>query len=118
MQHEPNRDRAFCRFPVCDGFGYSGIGRVHRLNKRHATRVGALDLKRVTGVVAVDAERRDKNGPVDSGHVHGGYQLVAGHMGRPVSGSLDPRPAGVIVLVGVNLGVDDQQGFPPGMTCK
>ena len=41
---------------------------------------------------------------VDADGVHGRYQLVAGDLRRSVE-SADPRAAGVIAFVGVNLGI-------------
>ena len=82
----------------------AGVGRIDRLDQPEPAGMGRVDLYGVAGVVAVHAERRDQYRAVDADGVHGRHHLVAGNLGRAVEGA-DPRPARVVALVGVNLGV-------------
>src|SRR6516165_9301538 len=71
-----------------------------------------VNLKRVTGVVAIHAERRNQYRAINPDLVHGSHHLVAGDLSRPVEGP-DPRAARVVAFVGVNLGIQCWHDFQP-----
>ena len=112
VHHDADADRARGGRPVGDRLGDAGVGGIDRLDQPEPAGMPGAHLDRIARVVAVHGERGDQQRAVDADGVHRRHHVVARDLRRAVQ-HRGPGPAGMIALVGVNLGIDRQHGFDP-----
>jgi hypothetical protein len=105
-KHDADRYGAFGRFPSGDGVGDGRVGRIDWFDEREAAPMSLAHGDGVAGIVAIERPRRDQECAVNADGVHGGDHVVARHFRRAMQHGV-PRPARVVALVGMHLGIDD-----------
>jgi hypothetical protein len=116
--HDADRDGARHRRPFGDRVRDLGIVGVDRLDDAKPVGMRLLHRHRVGRVPAVHGVDRDQQCAVDADGVHRLDHVLGRHFGRSGEHGM-PRPAGMVALVAMDLGVDDGHGVSSGpQNCK
>ena len=92
--------------PLCDLFLDIGCVRIERFDEREPPRMCRVYADSEAGIVTVHGKGRNQQCAVDSDLIHGRNHVVSRDLGGTHQEAL-PRPARMIALIGVDLGVDN-----------
>ncbi len=107
-EQQADADRAVPRRPVGNFVGRVRVGCIEGRDQPEPAGIFGLHLQGEARVVAIHGVGRDENRAVHTHGVHGGDHLRAVGRGRACQyGS--PGPARMVVLIGVDLGVDNRR---------